>query len=453
MPSTANAVALFAALPRELQCEVLLHLDLVDRLNLIQFHPSIQLAVAGDISWFIPLLLHPDARNAAFAAIHAPVRGAREHVRQFRRRVEAHLTTFHQGGFRSSYPDPWSKPDGTHARSRANPKALARFRDLLHLLRAVDVLLRDNVVKWFYSPFDRSANPFDVMRSALEPGTEQDLDVGALLAGRGLDRGHALAADIKYREVFFQARFFELELFTRLFYSNPLKPLYSSADTSSVAHSAPRAGQMTTRDARTHGLLTRWDNPRRYALWTAEPKTPGSNGMIKASTLTSLFSRLLWIQYALWAFDHLSASELPHQLDLDDDKAKWPEVSRFLCYLTSLGLGFFRRCFDMTKEDRQIILQAKFEHIRRLPVNHVPSFGMGDLSNGIDDIVSVSDVQKDIAGHVANIASEGHIGLLTQTSFDRWTALNDIDTLLFLEQGLLLHSMRLFRHGETGAKE
>ncbi|KAF9874888.1 hypothetical protein CkaCkLH20_07582 [Colletotrichum karsti] len=466
----------FPNLPPEILHNILENLEASHRLTFIQSSAEIELTIARDIGWFINLLVPSSARNVVLATIHAPQRGKREHIRQFRTRVKAFAADYQEGLFSDRLPNPYRTSTGGERKS-AHPRVLQRFRDLLDLLRAVDLLLRDYVYKakksglgWDGQYMSQHAVFSErVLDSWLTLAhSDHRLGVGFSL----VESGHHF-----YDEAFQTSvleSFFRLELFRRLFYSNPLCPLFSSGDATPVLCANP-VNCMTPRDTHTHGFATQWDNIRRARIWNAEwvqlrnslndhrrPEAPPMSTNANAYTKEGLetISRLqdirsevertfgafevLWTQYALWVNNELrdfreevisqaedlamdeadlrmaSSSEslsnhekeqerlkkaargcfrvgpdyafsrynmaliLPEQgrlLNLDNEDNAWPDMFRFLTFLASLGLPFFRRCAAMEVGQRRQMLSSVFLYLCRLPAHRIPQFVLGELNS------------------------------------------------------------------------
>ncbi|KAL0943615.1 uncharacterized protein CTRU02_201502 [Colletotrichum truncatum] len=262
-----NKATLFTALPPELQHKVLQHLESYHRLTFIQSSRNIEHAVSRNINWLISLLIPSSARNVALATIHAPRRGRREHIRQFRTRVKVFMAEYEAGVYRDRLPNPYLTSAG-YQRRFAHPRELSRFRDLLNLLRAIDVLIRDHISKVSRERQKSKDQDDDLCASALcgqsrDAGMHADLGVGVFLA-----RDKYTTRNEKYQTRVHET-FFRLELFRRLFYRDPLQPLFSSGDATPV-QGPNQVYSLSFRDARIHGFTTRWDNHRRARIWNAE---------------------------------------------------------------------------------------------------------------------------------------------------------------------------------------
>ncbi|KAF6808880.1 hypothetical protein CSOJ01_07242 [Colletotrichum sojae] len=256
-------------LPPEILVKILTPLEQRDRLALIRSHRHVELAIARNLRWFIPLFVPLEHRNLAFAMVHAPRRGRREHVRQFRTRVKSFLDEYDADSFRDKLPEPFVRPDGS-ARGNPHPRALARFRDLLDVLGGVDHLLRDYVGivsrnELIQRRFDPHVPP---------PPSVLNFPPLTVNAHAGLGVGFCMPQD-QYTCICegYQTRvlgsFLRLELFRRLFYQKPFQPLFSSGDATPL-QMAPMEGCLLPADARAHGFTTRWDYDRRARLWQGD---------------------------------------------------------------------------------------------------------------------------------------------------------------------------------------
>lgn len=519
-------------IPPEVLRSILLPLEQRDRLALVRSHRHIELAVARNIRWFIPLLVPPPLRNVAMAVIHAPRRGAREHVRQFRSRVKAFVRGYHDRRFQDVLPDPFARPDGS-LRGTPHPRVMARFRDLLSVLAAIDRLMRDHVGKMGSSSQVRTS-----ALDSLPKGVDEDtlLGVGVSMApdryGTYFTEGYQVSV---------LASFLRLELFRRLFYSNPLQPLWSSGDATPLQF-ASREGCLPPGAAAADGFTTQWDYGRRARVWQgdftrldnawkhfagralAQLAHNGGRGICRhlqgrldglrphlkriareTESTVSAF-KVLWTQYAIWIdneFDafrsavsqeaaalasrekqerqafsrfhdalrplglpasllsHLARQEDQRRQDISEkcfkvgadhdfvrhnmtmilpevgDEARWPDMFRFLTFVTSLGLPFFNRCVAMDDKQRRRTFQSIYLFLVRLPPHRIPQFVIGELDHRHPDQVAefpMSDVRYGYYLHPIFSLHETNYLLMSRVSAhlsrvgsrSSWTFLNNM---------------------------
>ncbi|KAM0328767.1 hypothetical protein ACHAQA_005180 [Verticillium albo-atrum] len=263
----------FANFPNEVLFLVLERLDNRDRLALLKASPDAKRRAIIDLGWFFPLIIHPEAQHDALAAVLVPKRGANEHIRQFRRRIEDFLKLHQDTAFTIESVNPYYSETTGALRERPNQRKLDRIEDLLELTEAIDYVIRDFASKEAARKRNNASHAVYLQPALSGPpmGVKDVSGVGPKLSALDDTASQTHLGSM-------QQSFFKAEVFRRAFYADPLRPLYGAADERRLVRNGQVNGQLpdglclsdgnpSLAEIRCDGNATHWGHVTRCKLW------------------------------------------------------------------------------------------------------------------------------------------------------------------------------------------